>query len=114
MLLRKSSKLAEDSEMEILLNNVMTIFKFVEDKDVFQKFYSKNLARRLVNGMSISDDAEASMITKLKEACGFEFTGKLQRMFTDMGISKDLNDQFKYIWPYLGSKCFATMIRMKC
>ena len=26
----------------------MTVFKYVEDKDVFQKFYSKTLARRLV------------------------------------------------------------------
>ncbi|CAJ0765819.1 20181_t:CDS:10, partial [Entrophospora sp. SA101] len=29
------------------------------------------------------------------EACGFEYTSKLQRMFTDMGLSKDLNDQFR-------------------
>jgi cullin 1 len=74
----------------------MTIFKFLEDKDVFQKFYTKNLAKRLVNGNSSSDDSEASMISKLKEACGFEYTNKLQRMFTDMSISKDLNTGFKY------------------
>jgi cullin 1 len=74
----------------------MTIFKYVEDKDVFQKFYSKNLAKRLVNGMSASDDAEASMIGQLKEACGYEYTSKLQRMFTDMSVSRDLNDAFKY------------------
>lgn len=73
----------------------MTVFKYVEDKDVFQKFYSKMLAKRLVHGNSSSDDAEASMISKLKEACGFEYTNKLQRMFTDMGLSKDLNDNFK-------------------
>lgn len=73
----------------------MTVFKYVEDKDVFQKFYSKMLAKRLVNGTSASDDAEASMIAKLKDACGFEYTGKLQRMFTDMGVSKDLNDGFR-------------------
>lgn len=73
----------------------MTIFKYLEDKDVFQKFYSKNLAKRLVNGASASDDAEASMISKLKDACGFEYTSKLQRMFTDMSISKDLNAGYK-------------------
>ena len=73
----------------------MTVFKYVEDKDVFQKFYSKMLAKRLVNATSASDDAEASMITKLKEACGFEYTNKLQRMFTDMSLSKDLNDSFR-------------------
>ena len=72
----------------------MTIFKFIEDKDVFQKFYTKNLAKRLVNGVSASDDAEASLISKLKEACGFEYISKLQRMFTDMSVSKDLNNDF--------------------
>jgi len=35
------------------------------------------------------------MISKLKQACGFEYTSKLQRMFQDMNLSKDLNDRFK-------------------
>lgn len=73
----------------------MVVFKYVDDKDVFQKFYSRGLARRLVTNSSASDDAEASMISKLREACGYEYTSKLQRMFTDMGVSKDLNDAFK-------------------
>ncbi|XP_073704662.1 cullin-1-like [Garra rufa] len=30
-----------------------------------------------------------------KQACGFEYTSKLQRMFQDIGVSKDLNEQFK-------------------
>lgn len=72
----------------------MTVFKYVEDKDVFQKFYSKMLARRLVNHQSVSDDAEATMISKLKEACGFEYTSKLQRMFQDVGHTKELNAKF--------------------
>lgn len=73
----------------------MTIFKYIDDKDVFQKFYSRMLAKRLVHTSSASDDAETNMIAKLKEACGFEYTNKLQRMFQDMQISKDLNSQFK-------------------
>lgn len=73
----------------------MVVFKYIEDKDVFQKFYSKMLAKRLVQHMSASDDAEASMISKLKQACGFEYTSKLQRMFQDIGVSKDLNEQFR-------------------
>merc|ERR1719481_692404 len=77
------------------LNQCMIVFKYIEDKDVFQKFYSKMLAKRLVQHMSASDDAEASMISKLKQACGFEYTSKLQRMFQDIGVSKDLNENFK-------------------
>ncbi|VDP90827.1 unnamed protein product [Echinostoma caproni] len=73
---------------------VMTVFKYIEDKDVFQKFYSKTLARRLVNNQSSSEDAEASMISKLKEACGFEYTAKLQRMFQDVNSTRELNAKF--------------------
>lgn len=73
----------------------MTVFKYIEDKDVFQKFYSKMLARRLIYASSASDDAEANMITRLKEACGTDYTSKLQKMFQDITLCKDLNESFK-------------------
>ncbi|KAJ5744733.1 cullin-1 [Penicillium manginii] len=94
-LLKKGSKAAEESELEEMLTQIMTVFKYIEDKDVFQKFYSKMLAKRLVHVSSVSDDAETSMISKLKEACGFEYTNKLQRMFQDIQLSKDLNSNYK-------------------
>ncbi|GLH00125.1 uncharacterized protein GBIM_06577, partial [Gryllus bimaculatus] len=95
LLLKKSSKNPEEAELEDTLNQVMVVFKYIEDKDVFQKFYSKMLAKRLVQHMSASDDSESSMISKLKGACGFEYTSKLQRMFQDIGVSKDLNEAFR-------------------
>lgn len=73
-LLKKSSKNAEESELEDLLNQVMVVFKYIEDKDVFQKFYSKMLAKRLVGHMSASDDSEESMISKLKVNLNFVLT----------------------------------------
>lgn len=95
LLLRKGPTGVEEAQLEETLSKIMTVFKYIEDKDVFQKFYSRMLARRLVHSNSSSDDAETSMISKLKEACGFEYTNKLQRMFQDMQISKDLNTGFK-------------------
>ncbi|PBK97849.1 Cullin-domain-containing protein [Armillaria gallica] len=95
LLLRKNNKMAEEQDLEGALNRVMILFKYLEDKDVFQQFYSTKLSKRLIHSVSASDEAEASMISKLKEACGFEYTNKLQRMFTDMSLSKDLTDQFK-------------------
>ena len=62
---------------------------------MFQKFYSKMLARRLIHGQSISGDMESFMIGGLKQVCGYEYTSKLQRMFTDMSTSTDLNDKFR-------------------
>ena len=61
----------------------MILFKYIDDKGVFQIFYTTELSKRLIHGVS-SDEAEASMISKLKDACGFEYTNKLQRMFTGM------------------------------
>ena len=94
-LLKKSGKSAEESDVENALKQIMTVFKYIEDKDVFQKFYGRMLAKRLVHTSSASEDAETSMISKLKEACGFEYTNKLQRMFQDIQISKDLNATYK-------------------
>ncbi|KAF9000248.1 ubiquitin-protein ligase [Cyathus striatus] len=95
MLLRKNNKMAEQDDLEGVLSRVMILFKYLEDKDVFQTFYTTKLSKRLIHGVSASEESEASMISKLKEACGFEYTNKLQRMFTDMGLSKDLTDSFK-------------------
>ncbi|KAF2101817.1 cullin [Rhizodiscina lignyota] len=95
-LLKKSSaKASEEDDMEKMLTQIMVVFKYIEDKDVFQKFYSRMLAKRLVQTSSASDDAETSMIGKLKEACGFEYTNKLQRMFQDIQTSKDLNTEYR-------------------
>lgn len=94
-LLKKGAKAADESELEEMLVQIMVVFKYIEDKDVFQKFYSRMLAKRLVHTNSVSDDAETSMISKLKEACGYEYTNKLQRMFQDVQISKDLNTSYK-------------------
>ncbi|KAI5252307.1 Cullin-1 [Manis pentadactyla] len=57
--------------------------------------FSKDASQSLLHQNSASDDAKPSMISKLKQACGFEYTSKLQKVFHDIGVSKDLNGQFK-------------------
>ncbi|XP_077513603.1 cullin 2 isoform X3 [Amblyomma americanum] len=93
-LLKKSAKGISESEVEDKLTQSITVFKYIDDKDVFQKFYAKMLAKRLIHSQSMSMDVEEAMINKLKQACGYEFTSKLHRMFTDMSVSNDLNNKF--------------------
>lgn len=93
-LLKKSAKGISESEVEDKLTHSITVFKYIDDKDVFQKFYAKMLAKRLIHSQSMSMDVEEAMINKLKQACGYEFTSKLHRMFTDMSVSADLNNKF--------------------
>ncbi|XP_046743415.1 cullin-2 [Diprion similis] len=93
-LLKKSSRGTTEGDVEEKLARSITVFKYVDDKDVFQKFYARMLAKRLIHQQSQSMDTEEAMIDRLKQACGYEFTNKLHRMFTDMSVSADLNTKF--------------------
>ena len=92
--LRKSSKAGTEAEVEDKLVQAIFVFQYIDDKDLFQKIYSKMLAKRLIHGNSQSEESEGSMISKLKQRCGYEYTSKLQRMFTDMSLSAGLNSKF--------------------
>lgn len=93
--LRAGNKEATEEELERLLDKIMVLFRFIHGKDVFEAFYKKDLAKRLLVGKSASVDAEKSMLSKLKQECGGGFTSKLEGMFKDMELSKDINIAFK-------------------
>jgi len=93
--LRKGLKGTTEEEMEGVLEKVVMLFRYLQEKDVFEKYYKQHLAKRLLGGRSVSDDAERSMITKLKHECGYQFTSKLEGMFNDMKISSDTQDGFR-------------------
>jgi cullin 3 len=93
--LKKGLKGVSDEEVEQVLDKVMMLFRFIQEKDVFEKYYKQHLAKRLLLGRSVSDDAERNMIAKLKTECGYQFTSKLEGMFTDMKLSSDTMEGFK-------------------
>ncbi|KAK4421074.1 Cullin-4 [Sesamum alatum] len=93
--LRAGNKGTSEEELEGTLDKVLVLFRFIQGKDVFEAFYKKDLAKRLLLGKSASIDAEKSMITKLKTECGSQFTNKLEGMFKDIELSKEINESFK-------------------
>ena len=111
---------------------------------MFEKYYKQHLAKRLLGGRTVSDDAERGMLVKLKtecagpgvfglgffaallhrfvrptaaggvgaagvgrlgdtlpshrpppQRCGYQFTSKLESMFTDIRTSRDTMDDFR-------------------
>lgn len=46
-------------------------------------------------GLQTSDDAERSLLVKLKTECGYQFTSKLESMFTDIKTSRDTMLDYK-------------------
>ena len=106
-----------EGEIETVLDKSLVLFRFLQEKDLFEKYYKQHLAKRLLFQKSLSDDAEKSMISKLKTECGCQFTSKIEGMFRDMELSGTIMNEYKdravaasvcnkkkYIQNYLGTE----------
>lgn len=78
-----------ESDVETQLEKLVKLFTYLSEKDIFQEFCRKQLAKRLLLDRSHSDDAERFLITKLKQSCGAHFTSKLEGMIVDINMSKE-------------------------
>ena len=86
---------ATAEELQAELERVMFLFRYIHGKDVFQAFYKKDLARRLLLNRSASVDAEKAVIACLRTECGAAFTNKLEGMFKDMELSREVAAEFQ-------------------
>jgi len=93
--LKKGVKGMSEQEIENVLDKSMVLFRYLQEKDVFERYYKQHLAKRLLLNKSVSDDSEKNMISKLKTECGCQFTSKLEGMFKDMTLSNTTMDEFK-------------------
>lgn len=71
-----SEKLTDEA-IEETLEKVVKLLAYISDKDLFAEFYRKKLARRLLNDRSSSDEHERSVLSRLKQQCGAQFTSKV-------------------------------------
>lgn len=98
MLLRKtplSKKLTSD-EIESKLRDVLLVLKYVQNKDVFMRYHKAHLTRRLILDTSADSEKEENMVEWLREVgMPADYVNKLARMFQDIKVSQDLNQQFK-------------------
>ncbi|KAF8638268.1 hypothetical protein AX17_002290 [Amanita inopinata Kibby_2008] len=92
--LRRGFKGKTEAEVDIVLDKTITVFRYVSEKDMFERYYKNHLAKRLLHNRSVSDDAERGMLAKLKVECGFQFTQKLEGMFHDMKLSDENMGQY--------------------
>lgn len=88
--LKSGNKSMNDEELERCLNDALTLFRYTHAKDMFEEFYKRHFAKRLLLNRSASSDAEQAMLLKLKEECGAEFTQRLETMLKDITLSEDM------------------------
>lgn len=93
--LKKGVKGKTENEVDALLDNGITLLRYIKDKDLFETYYKKHLSRRLLMKRSASMDAERQMISKMKMEVGNQFTQRIEAMFKDMTVSEDLSASYK-------------------
>jgi cullin 3 len=93
--LRSGLRDVDEAEAEARLDSALGLFKLLQEKDVFEKYYKQHLAKRLLGARSVSDDLEKSFVTKLKNECGSGYTGQMEAMFNDMRNSIDTNEAYR-------------------
>jgi cullin-4 len=65
--MRKGQKSATDTEFMTLLERVLQLYRFTDDKDVFRTYYMRALAKRLLLSRSANDAFEIAVLKKLTD-----------------------------------------------
>lgn len=93
--LKRGIKGKTEAEIEEVLEKATTLVRYIQDRDMFERYYKKHLARRLLHGKSESQDAEKTMISRMKLELGNSFTAKLEGMFRDMSLSEEFTAKYR-------------------
>ena len=91
------TNLAKKEKIETLkerIDEFIILFKFIENKDMFEHFFIKNLATTCLYNLNVSEELQNYLIEQLKNECGNFFVSKSEEMISDVKLSKELNDKF--------------------
>lgn len=93
--MRKHVKTMTEDEVDSVLQKAITLLKYIQDKDMFERYYKKHLSRRLLMDKSASIEIEKQMVGRMKIELGNTFTSKMEGMFKDMTISDELTANYR-------------------
>lgn len=102
--LKRGIKGKSEAEVDIVLDKATTLLRYLTDKDMFERYYKKHLAKRLLHNRSESSDVERQMISRMKMEVGSFFTNKLEGMFKDMTLSEELTSGYRTYIDSLGAR----------
>jgi cullin 1 len=92
--LKSGGEKLSEQQVEENLDCIVQLFSYLTEKDMFAEIYRNQLAKRLLNQRSASDDAEKVMIAKLKMQCGTHFTSKMEGMLNDLAVGSEQRNEF--------------------
>jgi len=92
--LKRGAKVKTDAEIDDVLNKAIVLLRYLSDRDMFERYYQKHLARRLLHNKS-EIETEKDMVGRMKSEMGNHFTTKFEGMFKDMDLSKDMTEKYR-------------------
>ena len=94
MMMKQGLK-GKEAEVEQYIDDSFDLFKLLKQKDAFTARHQQLYALRLLQGTSVSQDAEETLISKLKIELGAQYVSKLVQMGVDMKNSREMSENFK-------------------
>lgn len=93
--LRRGIRGKTEKEIDEVLDKAIALLRYIRDRDMFERYYQKHLAKRLLLSKSESQDAETAMVSRMKEELGNQFTNKFEGMFRDMKTSAEITANYR-------------------
>ncbi|ROT37194.1 cullin-3 [Sodiomyces alkalinus F11] len=93
--LRRGIRGKTEKEIDEVLDKAITLLRYIQDRDMFERYYQKHLAKRLLLSKSESQDAETAMVSRMKDELGHQFTTKFEGMFRDMKTSAEITSNYR-------------------
>lgn len=84
-----------DAQLLPVIDGVIVLFRFLQSKEAVETFYKQLLAKRLLQGRSLSMELEREVVRRFKTECGAAFTSRLEGMFKDIDAAPELNRLFR-------------------
>lgn len=92
--LKKGGMKVEKQQYEEHLEQIITLFTFLVDKDLYLMVFKNQLARRLLQEKFEDFEYEKLFITNLKITCGMQQMNHLQGMLQDYGLVREEQKEF--------------------
>ncbi|GAA5975531.1 hypothetical protein JCM10908_005192 [Rhodotorula pacifica] len=112
--LRKNLKGKSEAEVDEVLNKSVAVFRYLTEKDAFERYYCQHLSKRLLNQKSVSDDAERNMLAKFRIEAGSQFTKAAEGMMKDMKVSDDTVQEYRRFQDRATTKAPFEMVPVIC
>jgi cullin 3 len=93
--LKQGGKDKSEAEVDAILDSGILLLQYLANKDTFETYYKRHMAKRLLTKKSASREIERQMLSKMKMKIGNQFTQKLEALISGVEVSDEWNNKYK-------------------